>query len=214
MKNKINKLIFAVVEILIITILFCTNITYASFAEFDDETADKQANEDLKEQEAIDKENHGKSSNNFLEQLSVKGYEITPKFDKQTINYSIEQDITDNEIEIMATSADSKATVNGDGKVKLQSGENELRVDVVAENGITRTYFIKITKKVEDINSQNSELTSTDSNNTEEIKENTESPSTTNENEQNILMPIILLIAVVIVIAIILLAKKSNRSKH
>lgn len=171
MRNKISKLIFAIVGILIITILLSTNILYASFAEFDDETADKQANEDLKEQEAIDKANQGKSSNNYLEQLSVKGYEITPEFNKQTINYSIEKEITDNELEIIATSADNKATINGDGKVKLQSGENELRLDVVAENGITRTYFIKVTKKIEAINLTSLKLIAVNSNNnTEEVE--------------------------------------------
>lgn len=149
MKNKMKKVIFVTVAISIIMMLLASNIAYASFAEFDDETADKQANEDLKEQEAINKENAGKSSNNYLEQLSVSGYELIPKFDKQTINYSIENEITDSEVEINAKAADERATIKGMGKVKLQSGENNLRVDVVAENGMTRTYFIKVTKKVE-----------------------------------------------------------------
>lgn len=150
MKGIINKLIAILIVILtIITILFTNNV-YASFAEYDDETADKQANEDLKEQEAKDAENAGKSSNNYLKQLSIKGYELTPKFDKQIINYTIEEELSDGEVEISAVSDDDRATVIGLGKVILQSGENNLKIDVKAENGMQRTYFIKVNKKIAD----------------------------------------------------------------
>lgn len=150
MKNIVKKIVTIILMISCIGIMWFSNNVYGSFADFDDETADKQANEDLKEQEAEDAKNAGKSSNNYLAQLSVAGYKITPAFDKQVINYSIEDEIIESSIEINAIADDSRATVTGAGKVELQSGENNLRIDVTAENGVARTYFIKVAKKIDE----------------------------------------------------------------
>lgn len=150
MKNIVKKIVTIILMTSCIGIMWFSNNVYGSFADFDDETADKQANEELKEQEAEDAKNAGKSSNNYLTQLSVVGYKITPEFDKQVINYSIEDEITESSIEINAIADDSRATVTGAGKVELQSGENNLRIDVTAENGVARTYFIKVVKKIDE----------------------------------------------------------------
>lgn len=120
----------------------------ASFADFTDEEADKQVQEQLKEQEKEHNVTQVKSSNNYLKNLSVKGYQITPEFDKQTINYEIKEEINEDYLEINAEIDDGKASVSGIGKVQLNSGENNLKIDVTAENGSLRTYFIKTIKKV------------------------------------------------------------------
>lgn len=149
MKNTLKNILITIITI---SSLFCMtffSISYASFAEFDDATADKQGEEDLKQQQAEDEKNAGKSSNNYLANLEVEGYTITPKFDKQTINYSIEEDITESVITIKASPEDDRAEVTGTGKIELQSGENTLRINVKAENSIERTYFIKLNKKVQ-----------------------------------------------------------------
>lgn len=149
MKNTLKNILITIITI---SSLFCMtffSISYASFAEFDDATADKQGEEDLKQQQAEDEKNAGKSSNNYLANLEVEGYTITPKFDKQTINYSIEEDITESVIIIKASPEDNRAEVTGTGKIELQSGENTLRINVKAENSIERTYFIKLNKKVQ-----------------------------------------------------------------
>ena len=151
MDSKMKKIVKIIVISLIVITIILSSTVYAGFADFDDETADKQAIEDLKEQEKKDKEAVGKSSNNYLKDLSVNGYKLTPKFDKQIINYKIKEEITDNEIEIEAIPADKRAKIIGIGKVKLQSGENEVKIEVEAENGVKRTYFIKANKKVENI---------------------------------------------------------------
>ena len=111
--------------------------------------ADEQANEELKQQEKEDQENAGKSSNNFLSELSVEGYKISPTFDKQTINYSIDGEITAKKINIQAKTDDDRATVTGTGEVELQTGENNFRISVKAENGTERAYFIKVIKKID-----------------------------------------------------------------
>lgn len=141
----INKII------LIITILILVlsqNIIYASMADYTDEQADQNMKKEQEEWKQEQEEKINKSSNNYLKELSVYGYEITPKFDKQTINYEIVQEINDDYLEIKAETDDGKASVLGIGKTQLNSGENNLRIDVTAENGTVRTYFIKVIKDV------------------------------------------------------------------
>ena len=158
MKNLMKRIITSMVVIIFIAFVSVSGIVYAGFADFDDETADAQGENDLKEQQEQDAANFGKSSNNYLSELSVNGYELTPEFDKQTVNYSIEEEVIDKTIEINAVADDSRATITGNGVVELQSGENELRIDVMAENGVARTYFIKVVKKVEEENLKLKEL--------------------------------------------------------
>ena len=150
MKSIINKIVAILLIVVFIEIIEIPNKIYAGFADFDDETADAQGRNDLLEQQEQDAQNAGKSSNNYLTELSVKGYELTPTFDKQTVNYSIEEEIDENSLEINAVADDERATVSGTGNVSLQTGENDLRIDVKAENGLQRTYFIKCNKKLED----------------------------------------------------------------
>ncbi len=144
-----KKIIKNLVTLVILMSIFLTGVSYAGFADFDDATADKQGAEDLKKQEEDDAKNAGKSSNNYLSNLEIEGYSLTPQFDKQTINYSINEEINVSSVVIKATSEDERATITGDGKVELQSGENNLKIDVKAENGTERTYFIKLNKKIE-----------------------------------------------------------------
>lgn len=120
----------------------------ASFADFTDEEAEKQAQEQLKEQEKEHNVTQVKSSNNYLKNLFVNGYQITPEFDKQTINYEIKEEIGEEFIKIEAETDDEKSSVSGIGAVQLNSGENNIRIDVTAENGSVRTYFIKATKTI------------------------------------------------------------------
>ena len=150
MRSIINKIIAILLIVVFIEIIKIPNKIYAGFADFDDETADAQGRNDLLEQQEQDAQNAGKSSNNYLTELSVKGYELTPTFDKQTVNYSIEEEIDENSLEINAVADDERATVSGTGNVSLQTGENNLRIEVEAENGVKRTYFIKCNKKIED----------------------------------------------------------------
>lgn len=144
MKIKAAIAILVACLICIITTTKCS----AGMADWTDEEADRLANEQLKEQQVRDQEAIGKSSNNYLSSLTVDGYKLSQEFDKQTVKYSIEQTITDESIKINATTDDSRAKVDGNGEVRLQSGENEIEIVVTAENGLKRTYIIKVNKKV------------------------------------------------------------------
>ena len=137
--------------IIILTIIFLilsNSVIYASMADFTDEHADEITKQNKEEWKQEQEERINKSSNNYLKSLSVEKYKITPKFDKQTINYEIEQEVTEDYITINAETDDEKSSVSGNGKITLNSGDNNLRIDVTAENGTVRTYFIKVIKKI------------------------------------------------------------------
>lgn len=85
------------------------------------------------------------STDNFLSSLSVEGQEITPKFDKNTLEYKLDLDESIEKIKINAKANDTKATVTGTGEVSLSTGENILEVKVTAENGNDKIYKIVAT---------------------------------------------------------------------
>lgn len=143
--KRINKII-SIIAILIL--IFAQNIIFASMADYTDEQADESLRQEQKEWQKEQEERINKSSNNYLKGLSVDGYELTPKFDKQTINYEIVQEVSDDYLEIKAETDDENASVEGNGKIQLNSGENNLRIDVTAENGTVRTYYIKVIKTI------------------------------------------------------------------
>lgn len=143
-----RNIIVTIIMMFILLLLAYAPKVFASFADFTDEEAEKQAQEQLKEQEKEHNVTQVKSSNNYLKNLSVDGYQITPEFDKQTINYEIKEEIGEEYIKIEAETDDEKASVSGTGKIQLNSGENNIRIDVKAENGSVRTYFIKTTKTI------------------------------------------------------------------
>ena len=148
-----KKFKFKIFTIIITIAIILGNIRVTTnamgFADYDDATADAEAKKQLEEQEKEQKENIGKSKNNYLEELSIKGYKLTPNFDKQTIDYVIEDEISAESLEINAKAEDEKAKISGNGVVKLQSGENEMLIEVTAESGTVRTYSIKAKKKIE-----------------------------------------------------------------
>lgn len=146
MENKTIKKLALITSLIIIILI--NSIAFAAFADFDDETADKETEQLIENQQKTENENKGKSTNNYLNLLTVKGYEIEPKFDKQTQEYKITEEVDTDEIILEAKADNDKSTVSGNGKVKLQSGENNIRIDVQSESGSVRTYFLKVMKKV------------------------------------------------------------------
>lgn len=83
-----------------------------------------------------------KSSNNNLSSLTV-GDELSPKFDSSQTEYTLSLPASTDFLTIKATTADSKATIEGVGKVKVKPGNNIIKVTVTAENGSKKVYSIK-----------------------------------------------------------------------
>lgn len=91
-----------------------------------------------------------KSTNNDLKSLSVEGYEISPKFDKDVNEYSVTVPSTVEKINIIAKKADSYSSLEGTGEKSVEEGVNTFEVIVTSETGVSNVY--KLTVNVEDQN--------------------------------------------------------------
>ena len=192
---------------------------FASFADFTDEQADKQAQEQIKEQEKQHNITEVKSSDNYLTNLQIDGYRLTPEFDKQTLEYTIDGDIKTNEININATPSNEKATINGAGIIKVDEEKNEYRIDVTAENGSVRTYIIKLKEKEKTEQQKNGEAEQTEGiieqNNSKIENENTDKNLSNEQNSSNVVLFTIIAVLVIIILAlVIVIMHKRRKSKH
>lgn len=90
------------------------------------------------------------SKDNSLKELKVDGYELSPAFNKDTLEYnlSIPSDVT--KVNIVATKNDSTASVVGDGEKDVVEGKNQFEIVVTAQNGSEKKYILNI--EVEDLN--------------------------------------------------------------
>lgn len=114
------------------------------------------------------------SADNSLKSLVLSAGTLSPAFTAKTTKYSatVANDVTN--IAVTATPANAKATVESvTGNDNLSVGNNTIKIVVKAENGVTATYSINVTRQGEGA----SEVKEDDS----EIENTSE-----NENETNI----------------------------
>ena len=91
-----------------------------------------------------------KDTNNYLKSIGVKDYEITPEFNKDTMEYTVDVPATVNKVTIEAEKESSYATVEGTGEKEVDEGANTFEIKVTSETGVERIY--KITVNVKDEN--------------------------------------------------------------
>ena len=85
------------------------------------------------------------SNDAFLKSLNVSKGNLTPEFDKDVFEYTIDVDEDVTSLTIGAIPSFSKATVEGDGRKSLEFDKNEFEIKVTAEDKTTtNTYKIII----------------------------------------------------------------------
>ncbi|MBP5683663.1 MAG: Ig-like domain-containing protein [Bacilli bacterium] len=82
-----------------------------------------------------------------LKRLSVKGYQISPKFYNGTFDYTLQVPYNTSEIEIVAEPNYPTSIIKGDGKRKLNVGKNKLVINVTTKEGDSRDYTINVTRE-------------------------------------------------------------------
>lgn len=87
------------------------------------------------------------SSNNYLKSLEVEGYELTPTFNKETKEYTLEVPNGTEKVNIKADKENGYAKISGTGEIKVNEGINKIEIKVTAENGNERIYILNITVK-------------------------------------------------------------------
>lgn len=97
------------------------------------------------------------SSNNSLGSLQISPGTLSPAFQPDTTNYkaTVSYDVT--KVAVSAVTADATAKITSlSGGSSLQVGENTIKIVVQAENGVSKTYTIVVTRQ-EKVNTGNSE---------------------------------------------------------
>lgn len=88
------------------------------------------------------------SADNSLKSLTISPGTLSPAFSYKTTSYTatVGSDVTS--IAVSAVPSNDKAVVESvTGNDKLQDGTNTIKIVVKAENGVTATYTIKVTKQ-------------------------------------------------------------------
>lgn len=91
-----------------------------------------------------------KSNNNNLNSLTISNVTLNPAFNASITTYNATVDYDISSVNINASKAHDKATINGLGTKELKVGLNEINIEVVAEDGSKKTYSFKITRKEEE----------------------------------------------------------------
>lgn len=95
-----------------------------------------------------------KSDDNSLVSLKLSSGTLSPAFKGNVTKYTATVGYDVSEITVSATKSSSKAeivSVTGDGKpIKLNVGKNTIEIKVKAENGVTATYTIVVTRKAQE----------------------------------------------------------------
>ncbi len=87
------------------------------------------------------------SKDNNLKSLSVEGYDISPSFSKDVLNYSVIVPEDTTVVKVLAVANDSKSSVKGSGEIEVNLGINTIDIIVTAENGSEKTYTISLEVK-------------------------------------------------------------------
>ena len=117
---------------------------------------DKQDDKNDSKKDETNK-NIEKSSDNSLKAIKLSVGSVDLK--EGVLNYDVFVGKNVNTIEILAETNDAKSSVNGVGKYELKDDLTEVKLEVKAEDGSTRTYVIRILKdetiKAEPANNNN-----------------------------------------------------------
>ena len=102
-------------------------------------------NGEIKTYKITVKKVYPKSSNNYLSNLEIEGYDID--FNKNNLEYKIKVDSSVNSLNITASAEDANARVVIYGNDNFKEGENTVTIVVTAEDGSERTYKILVDKE-------------------------------------------------------------------
>lgn len=87
------------------------------------------------------------SKDNNLKSLSVEGFDLSPSFSKDVLNYSVIVPEDTTVVKVVAVANDSKSSIKGSGEVEVNLGINTIDIVVTAENGSEKTYTISLEVK-------------------------------------------------------------------
>ena len=94
------------------------------------------------------------SSNNYLSNISIKGYNLNKSFIKERLTYFVTVPNDVKSLTITASKENSKASVNISGNNNLNVGVNKVLISVTAQDGRVKNYRIYVTRLDSDNNEE------------------------------------------------------------
>ena len=122
----------------------------AGYADFTEEEAAERAREYEESKNNVVSSNAliGKSSDNYLKSLSIDGYKLYPKYNRQEDTYTIYvKDDTINTFNVSAEVDNENAKIEGTGNVTVSPEQRIINIKVTAENGDLKVYTISVENK-------------------------------------------------------------------
>ena len=110
------------------------------------------------EQAEIDTGNSTEIANSKLQTLRIGIEGMIPEFDSSVTQYYLTVGEEINEIEVLAMTENPKAKVNVTGNSHLKEGENQIQIEVTAEDGNTKSKYLIDVTKTKDVASANTNL--------------------------------------------------------
>ncbi|MCM1283936.1 MAG: cadherin-like beta sandwich domain-containing protein [Muribaculaceae bacterium] len=112
-------------------------------------TNNKPDEKDDKEQDG-EESGGSKSADNSLSSLTLSEGKLSPAFQYNVVNYTATVDYSVTSVVVSAKTSNARATITSvEGGENLKVGENRIQIVVKAENGVTATYTITVTRKAE-----------------------------------------------------------------
>lgn len=90
-----------------------------------------------------------KDTNNYLKSIGVTGYTLTPEFNKDVMEYSVEVPNTVDKVTLEASPESGYANISGIGEVEVNEGANVFEIKVTSETGAERIYKVNVNVKDE-----------------------------------------------------------------
>ncbi len=87
------------------------------------------------------------SKNNYLSSLSVDNKILSPEFNADTLEYSIDCEPNTTKINITGVVSDKNASVDGLGEKEVTDGLNKFLIRVTSQSGDIRTYTLNVNVK-------------------------------------------------------------------
>lgn len=85
--------------------------------------------------------------NNWLSQLAVNGFSLTPAFNSATTSYSLVVGADVSTIRVDAAAVAKTSQVTGTGNYSLNYGNNTINVTCISQSGVSRTYTITVARQ-------------------------------------------------------------------
>ena len=94
------------------------------------------------------------SSNNYLSNITIKGYTLNKSFIKERLTYFVTVPNSVKSLNISATKEDSNASVNISGNSNFNVGVNKVLITVTSQDGRIKNYRIYVTRMDSDANEE------------------------------------------------------------